>query len=110
MANTQTSSSDHHIRTVSVTDESVDLPALHAHVLQRNARVELVNGSPDSACVLISKCELQGLERALEILAGTDDVRAMCAELARIIVRSGEPTPSFLGAIPSPASSRLGRR
>jgi hypothetical protein len=119
MADTSSQSSGDHVQVVDI-DGQVDLVKLHADVIKRNARVELIrrtsngtsgNGASDldARCVLISKCELDGLERALEILAATDDVRSMRQELARIIARSGEPLPAVFGPQSGPGifSSRV---
>ena len=88
-----------HVIVVDIAGGSIDLAELHAHVVTRHARVEFVRGNGDgndhAACVLISKSELQGLERALEILAATDDVRAMREELARVAARAREPVGIF---------------
>ena len=60
----------------------------HSRVAQRHGRIELTMDGCDDVCVLISKAELQSLERALEILSETPDFRAMCSQLAEI---SGAP-------------------
>lgn len=84
-------SQDTHLRTVDVSDGAVDLRQLHEHVLARNARVQLITRSRAESCILISKEELDGLEKALEILSGTDDVRDMRDHLARIAAQAAEP-------------------
>jgi hypothetical protein len=112
MADTSSQSSGDHVQVVDI-DGQVDLAKLHADVLKRHARVELIRSASDGAsgdesgnarCVLISKSELDGLERALEILAATDDVREMRQEVARLIARSGEPLPAVFGPQSGPAS------
>jgi len=45
------------------------LADLHEQVVQGNGRVELVSSDIDGASVIISKSELQSLERALAILS-----------------------------------------
>ncbi len=58
------------------------LSDLHKQVLGRNGRVEL--RCRGGACVLISKAELDGLEKALEILSNTETVRLMRQEIALV--------------------------
>ena len=60
----------------------VDLTRMHAQVLGKYGRIELVRRG--GACVLISKDELDGLEKALEILSSTDTVRLMRQEIALV--------------------------
>jgi hypothetical protein len=108
MADTSSQSSGDHVQVVDI-DGQVDLAKLHADVLKRHARVELIRSASDGAsgnarCVLISKSELDGLERALEILAATDDVREMRQEVARLIARSGEPLPAVFAPQSGPAN------
>jgi hypothetical protein len=94
MLQTTVSTSDDHIQTVDIAEGPIELAKLHEHVLSRNARVEFTTGAANAnapTTVLISKHELDGLERALEILSATDDVRAMRSELAKLVARSGEP-------------------
>lgn len=67
------------------------LRQLHEQVTRRNARVEITRDGCDDCCVLISKAELEGLERALEILADTEQVKAMSnkvAQLAAVVAQS----------------------
>ena len=96
MLQTTIPESDDHVQTVDIAGGPIELAKLHEHVLTRNARVEFTSDAQNGATtVLISKSELDGLERALEILAATDDVRAMRSELAKLVARSGEPTPVY---------------
>jgi hypothetical protein len=62
--------------------DDIDLASLHARVLVHNGRVELRRRG--GACVLISKDELDGLEKALEILSNTDTARLMRQEIATL--------------------------
>ena len=68
-----------------------DLLRLYQRIACEKGRVEIV--SPDRnecECVLISKAELDGLERAIELLANADGVRALAAEVANI-AHAAEP-------------------
>ena len=67
------------------------LQKLHEQVARTTARVEITRDGCDDCCVLISKAELDSLERALEILADTEQVRAMSekvAHLASVVAQS----------------------
>jgi hypothetical protein len=60
----------------------VDLAALHERVVRQTSRIEL--RSRAGASVLISKSELQGLERTIEILSESETVRSLHEQLQRI--------------------------
>jgi PHD/YefM family antitoxin component YafN of YafNO toxin-antitoxin module len=69
--------------------ESVSAEAAKARLLDllmevcgKKVRVEIVHG--DSACVLISREELQSLENALEILANTSAVQRIANSIAAL--------------------------
>jgi hypothetical protein len=86
----------------------VDLACLHAQVLGKYGRIELVRRA--GACVLISKDELDGLERALEILSSTDTVRLMRQEIA-LVARVATPrTPVPPSARPAGFTARVRSR
>ena len=57
-----------------------------------NARIEITRAGTDERCVLVSKKELDALERAIEILSDTDDVRHVSQKLAHLaaIVTAGD--------------------
>jgi hypothetical protein len=57
---------------------------LHERVTCRSVRVVITRDGCDDCCVLISKAELDGLERALEILADTEQVKAMSDKVAQL--------------------------
>lgn len=59
-----------------------ELDRLYARVTQRKQRIEIVDGESGDTCVIISKQELDTLERALEILSDTEGVRQLSAALA----------------------------
>lgn len=63
----------------------------HAKVARGHGRVEITRDGCDDVCVLISKAELDALERALEILAETADFRGMCDHLTALANRMGMP-------------------
>ena len=60
------------------------LERLHEQVASRTERIEFTRDGSEDVCVIISKAELESLERALEILANTDEYRAMCEEVKNI--------------------------
>ena len=68
--------------------DHLDLAGLHAQVLTHYGRIELQRRG--GACVLISKDELDSLEKALEILSATDTVRMMRQEIA-LVARVATP-------------------
>ena len=76
----------------------IDLTRLHAQVLGKYGRIELIRRG--GACVLISKDELDGLEKALEILSSTDTVRLMRQEIALVARVARVATPPM--PIPAP--------
>ena len=63
---------------------------LHGRVARGHGRVEITADGCDDVCVLISKAELESLERALEILAETDDFRTMCQSLSHVAASAFE--------------------
>lgn len=63
---------------------ALSLQELHEYVAQRNARIEITRAGSEHRCVLISKQELDSLERALAILADTDDVRELSEKIAHL--------------------------
>jgi PHD/YefM family antitoxin component YafN of YafNO toxin-antitoxin module len=73
-----------------------NLHALHEHVTRCKARVEITRPGSDERCVLISSAELESLERALEILSDTEDVRDICGTIARLAAQTG---PALASAV-----------
>lgn len=57
---------------------------LHGRVAKGHGRVEITAEGCDDVCILISKAELESLERALEILSETADYRNMCENLSQV--------------------------
>ena len=64
-----------------VTAAAADLAKLHARVCLDRGRIEITRSGCDESCVLISRDELEALERALEILSTTDGAAAMRLQL-----------------------------
>jgi len=60
------------------------LARLHQQVAEQHGRIEITRMGSDQRCVLISKCELDSLEQALQILSTTDSAAAMHGELLRV--------------------------
>jgi len=78
-----------HIRSYDVSLIASNLQQLHEYVTGTLGRVEVTRPGSDDRCVLISKQELECLERALEILSDTDDVRDMCGKIAHLASVTG---------------------
>jgi len=64
-----------------------DLRRLHDHVARGNGRVILHAG--DDHCVLISKTELDCLERALELLGDSEEVKDLARSLGQLAATAG---------------------
>ena len=73
-----------HFESYDVADVSRSLEQLHADVVRFKGRIEITRQGCDDCCVLISKAELESLERALAILSDTDGVRAMAGQIAQL--------------------------
>jgi PHD/YefM family antitoxin component YafN of YafNO toxin-antitoxin module len=72
-----------------------NLVQLHEHVTSRLARIEITRPGSDERCVLVSKEELECLERALEILSDTEDVRDLCGKIAQLAAATGPLSPAL---------------
>lgn len=57
---------------------------LHERVALGKGRVEIKRRGCDEVCVMISKSELEALERALEILSDTAEYKSMCETLTQL--------------------------
>ena len=68
---------------------------IHETVGARRGRVELTREGCDDVCVLISKSELEALERALEILTECTDYKSMCDEVAQVAAATSVLTPTY---------------
>jgi PHD/YefM family antitoxin component YafN of YafNO toxin-antitoxin module len=78
-----------HTKTYDVSLIASNLGQLHEYVTQTLSRVEITRAGSDDRCVLISKRELESLERALEILSDTEDVRDMSGKIAQLASATG---------------------
>src|SRR4051794_189749 len=72
-------------QTLDVTRFRATLARLHEAVGCGAGRVEVTRRGCDDVCVLISKCELDALEQALEILSQSADYKAMCDNLQSVV-------------------------
>jgi hypothetical protein len=71
---------------LNITDAKEMLDVLHDRVVEFNDRVVIRSERSDQRCVMISQTELDGLERAVEILSQTDEGAAIRDEVLRIAV------------------------
>ena len=72
-------------QTLDVTRFRQAMAKLHEVVGCGRGRVEITRRGCDDACVLISKCELEALEQALEILSNSADYKAMCDNISQLV-------------------------
>lgn len=63
-------------------DADGQLDQLYRQVVRGHQRVEV--SLPDGQCVIISKDELEALEKALEILADSDALRSVSASIEHL--------------------------
>lgn len=77
-------------RTYDVAIVTQSLGQLHEFVTRCNGRIEITRPGSDERCVLMSKQELDCLERALEILSDTDGVRDICGKIAQLAAATTE--------------------
>jgi len=77
-----------------------DLSALHAQVIRNWGRIEITaNDGSNDACVLISRSELECLERALELFCESPDGKEFCKELEDIAKQSTHRAESAMALI-----------
>jgi hypothetical protein len=81
-------SPDHDFQCLSVNDVKLNLDFLCQHVVKANGRLEIELGGECGTCVVLSKCELEALESALEIFVRAadesglrDGIRAICKKI-----------------------------
>jgi hypothetical protein len=72
---------------------------IHETVAGRHGRVEVTRDGCDDVCVLISKRELEALERAVEILAECAEYKSMCDEVAQVAAATSVLTPHFTSPV-----------
>lgn len=82
-------SDNSHRRTYDVAVVTQSLAELHEYVSRCNGRIEITCAGSDLRCVLLSKQELDCLERALEILSDTEGVRDICGKIAQLAAATG---------------------
>lgn len=73
-----------HFESYEVSHVGRSLGKLHEEVVRFKGRIEVTRDGCDDCCVLISKAELESLERALAILSDTDGVKAMSGQIAQL--------------------------
>ena len=61
-----------------------ELLSIYEKIACEKGRVEIVRHDGACACVLISKAELESLERAIEVLSDSEEVRQLTAHLANL--------------------------
>ncbi|HWE04868.1 MAG TPA: hypothetical protein VG326_20850 [Tepidisphaeraceae bacterium] len=64
---------------------------IHEQVACGHGRVELTRSGCDDICVIVSKADLESLERGLEILASTTEYKTMCENVHRLAQACGAP-------------------
>jgi PHD/YefM family antitoxin component YafN of YafNO toxin-antitoxin module len=82
-----------HQQTYDVSLIATNLTQLHEYVTRTNGRIEITRPGSDERVVLVSKEELDCLERALAILSDTEDVRDMCGKIAQLAAQTGPGVP-----------------
>jgi hypothetical protein len=79
-------------QTLDVTRFRRALANLHQTVGCGCGRIEVTRRGCEDVCVLISKAELESLERALQIFAESIEFQQMSRQIAEIVAASGGPT------------------
>ena len=98
MSATPSASPFRNFQTLDVTRFRQTLAKLHEAVGCGHGRVEVTRKGCDDVCVLISKCELEALEHALDILAQSADYKAMCDNLSSVVAQCAGCAPPEDGA------------
>ena len=70
--------------TLKLSQLAESLEGLHQRVAAGHGRIEITRDGCDDVCILISKTELESLERALDILSQTGDYQSMCETLSSV--------------------------
>ena len=76
--------SDQSFHSIHLAEAQRNLASVFQQVAQSQGRLEIKRDDGQQACVLISKAELESLERALEILSDAQGVKDLCASLERL--------------------------
>jgi PHD/YefM family antitoxin component YafN of YafNO toxin-antitoxin module len=71
-----------------------NLGSLHEYVALSNARIEISHGGSDQNCVLLSRQELDSLERALEILSQSETAREARERIVELASATGPLVPA----------------
>jgi PHD/YefM family antitoxin component YafN of YafNO toxin-antitoxin module len=66
---------------------------IHEQVSGQCGRIVVTRDGCDDVCILISKAELESLERALEIFAQSDEFKAMSDQIARVASECADCAP-----------------
>ena len=66
------------------------LAKLHEQVACGSGRVEIRRRGCQDVCVMISKCELEALEKALEILSECENYKAMCETVTQVAAKAAD--------------------
>ncbi len=77
-------SDDVHRKILDVSQVAKDLAEMHEYVTSHDTRIEITHPGSNARCVLLSKRELDALERALAILSDTEDVRHITEKLTQL--------------------------
>ena len=78
-----------------VNQVQLNLLELYEKIACEKGRVEILHSEGHCRCVLISKEELDGLERAIDLLSNHEEVRSLQASLTHLAVTVDQPsTPS----------------
>jgi PHD/YefM family antitoxin component YafN of YafNO toxin-antitoxin module len=80
-------------QTLDVTRFRRALADLHVRVGCGKGRIEVTRRGCEDVCVLISKAELESLERALQIFSDTAAFREMSEQIAQIVASAGPAIP-----------------
>ena len=80
---------EHPYPTVDMTKVGRIIRKLHDQVVGQRQRVEITRAGCDDGLIMISKAELQGLEKALAIFADTDEFNEMCKSLKNLLDTAG---------------------
>ena len=74
--------------TLHISQVQNDLLSIYEKIACENGRVEILHTDGACRCVLISKAELDSLERAIEMLSDGAGVREMRDSLAQVLAQS----------------------